>query len=370
MKKSPTDIRKRFESALAGNPVSEPVFAVYDWFVQNRPQVDWAALFELGLGRINHATLVRHERPNVRVVETISQDNHGQTRRDVRWVTDIGELHECRLGEWQQEYLIKTPQDYRIMARALSNVTVSPAPEAFHQSESEVGCNGVTLGCTVLRRTAFQAIQIDFAGLEQVSIDIGLRRPELMELIEVMNDLTFREVAALARTPARLIKLWENLTIETMGPRLYREHLVPVYRKMLDILGRSGQRLCVHYDGKLRSIARDVQDLPFDIDSLTPPPEGDLSAAEARELWPEKFLWLHPPLEWHDLPEEPLLENIRQMIDDAGPRRFCLMISEDVPAEWARTVPSILKTLSSTDIITTGRTVRWGTNPRHRRRER
>jgi hypothetical protein len=169
-----------------------------------------------------------------------------------------------------------------------------------------------------------------------------------MELIEVMNDLTFREVAALGRTPARFIKLWENLTIETMGPNLYREHLVPVYRKMLDILGRSGQRLCVHYDGKLRSIAKDIQGFPFDIDSLTPAPEGDLTVAEARELWPDKFLWLHPPLGWHDLPDKILLENIRQMINDAGPHRFCLMISEDVPAKWARTVPAILKALGST----------------------
>ena len=93
-------VRARFESALTGRPVSEPIFAVYDWFVQNRPQVNWSRLFDLGLGQINHATLVRHERPNVRIVETTSQDARGRTRRDVRWITDIGELHEWHLGEW------------------------------------------------------------------------------------------------------------------------------------------------------------------------------------------------------------------------------------------------------------------------------
>ena len=341
------DIRKRFDSALAGNPISEPIYAVYDWFVQNRPQVDWPRLFGLGLGRINHATLVGHARPNVQVIETTSQNDRGQTRRDVRWVTDIGELHEWYLGEWKQEYLIKRPQDYRILACALSNVAVTPAPEAFHRSEAELGNNGITLGCTVLRRTALQAIQIDFAGLEQFSIDVAERRPELLDLIEVMNDLTYREFEALTRTPARFVKLWENLTIETMGPRLYREQLVPVYEKLLGLLRRSGQRLCVHYDGKLRSIADDVRRLPFDLDSLTPPPEGDLTVAEARALWPDKFLWLHPPLGWHALPDAALAGNIRQMISDAGPSRYCLMISEEAPAEWARTAPLILKTIAS-----------------------
>lgn len=340
------DVRKRFESALAGQVVSRPLFAVYDWFVQNRPQVDWPALFQLGLGQINHATLVRHERPNVRITETTSYDDRGQTRRDVRWVTDIGELHEWHLGEWRQEYLVKTPQDYRILARALSDVTVLPAPEPFIQSETALGGNGVTLACTALRRTAFQAIQIDFAGLEQFSVDIGRRCPELLELIDVLNDLTYREAAALTRTPARFIKLWENLTIETMGPKLFREQLVPVYRRILDILGAGGQRLCVHYDGKLRCIAREIQELSFDLDSLTPPPEGDMTVAEARACWPEKFLWLHPPLGWHELPEAALRESVRGMIADAGPRRFCLMISEDVPADWARSVPLILKLLT------------------------
>jgi len=35
--------------------VTRPVFAVYDWFVRNRP-IDWPRLFDLGLGQINHAT--------------------------------------------------------------------------------------------------------------------------------------------------------------------------------------------------------------------------------------------------------------------------------------------------------------------------
>ena len=43
-----------------------------------------------------------------------------------------------------------------------------------------------------------------------------------------------------------------------------------------------------------------------------------------------------------------ILASIRQMISDAGPSRYCLMISEEAPAEWARTAPLILKTLGST----------------------
>ena len=63
------NIRQRFESALAGEAIKHPVYAVYDWFANNRHAVDWESLFEKGLGQINHANLVRHEHPNFKIVE-------------------------------------------------------------------------------------------------------------------------------------------------------------------------------------------------------------------------------------------------------------------------------------------------------------
>jgi hypothetical protein len=342
--KDSSSVRHRLTAALNGEVIRQPVYAVYDWFVRNRP-IDWQSLFDLGLGQINHADVVEDVMPNVEIVETHSQVD-GQLRRDVRWITDLGELHEWYLGEWRQEHLIKSPQDYRIMRRALSDVMVKPNAEPFLESEKTLGDAGLTLG--QLSRTPLQRIQIDFVGLEQFSIDLAGELPELMELIELMNDLKLREFQAATQTPAKYIKLWENLTIETMGPRLYRQFLVPLYRKIGQIVDLSGQKVIVHYDGKLKLIAEDIQRLPFDgLDSLTPAPEGDVPIAEARKLWPEKFFWLHPPLGWFRLPEKELIENIERMIQDAGSKGYCLLISEEVPPNWQTQVPAVLNWISN-----------------------
>jgi hypothetical protein len=131
-----------------------------------------------------------------------------------------------------------------------------------------------------------------------------------------------------------------------MGPQLYRRHLVPVYRRLVPLLERTGHKLQVHYDGKLRGIAADIAALPFDgIDSFTEPPEGDMSVADARAAWPDKFLWIHPNLGLYRLPEKEMLSNFARLVRDAGGRRFCLMISEEVPPDWARTVPALLEWL-------------------------
>ena len=342
-------IRERLDKALAGEPVEHPVFLVYDWFVNNRP-VDWQSLFDQGLGIINHADLVEFNRPNVEIIETKSYDR-GRLRTDIRWITDRGELHEYFLDEWQQEYLIKTPEDYRIMALALSGSTFTPTDDHFDRSEKEHGDNGITIGhlgwtSYESRRTALMKIQVELAGLERFSYDIAEELPELMELIEVMNEETVRVFECAAKTKAQHIKLWENMSIVTLGPKLFRQHFVPVYNRICDVLEGSGKKIQVHYDGKLSIIADDIAGLRLSgIDSLTPAPEGDMTIAGARRAWPDKFLWMHPCLGWYHMPEPQLVENVRQMVRDAGPYRYCLMISEDVPHDCQRTVPAVLRAL-------------------------
>ena len=342
-------VRGRLERALAGEVVQRPVYVAYDWFVQNRP-IDWKRLFSAGLGQIAHADLVTVKRPNVEIVQT-TREVDGRIRRDVRWITDRGELHEWHLDEWQREFLVKTPDDYRIIRRALEGTRYTPTSEPFLQAEREIGNSGITvgqLGWSPIRRTPVLQVQIDFAGPERLAMDLADEVPQLMELLELMTELTLQKLRQAVKGPARYIKLWENLAIEMIGLKQYRRRLVPMYREILKILNEADKRLLVHYDGKLRVIAGEIAALDIDgIDSFTPPPEGDMSVAQARACWPEKFLWLHPPLGWYREGRATLTRRIQEMVRDAGGRRFCLMISEDVPPEWEQSVPAVLEALDA-----------------------
>lgn len=340
-------IRKSLEASLKGEPVKKPVYLVYDWFVDNCP-IDWQSLFDQGLGRINHATIVEYERPNVQIVEAETKQD-GRVRKDVNWVTIKGELHESFLDGWRQEHLIKKPDDYEILACALEGTKFKANDQHFIESENKLGNNGITIGQIGpigIGRTPFQAIQIDFAGLERFSIDIALQEPRLINLIELMNEQMINAIKCTLLSKAAHIKLWENLSIETMGPNLFRKHLVPLYKRMFEVLAGGNKKIHVHYDGKLNAIKNDIAQIPFDgIDSLTPAPEGDMEIKEARVVWSDKFFWINPSLSWFQKSDQQLLNNINKIIEDAGPSRFCLMISEDVPLDWQKKVPLILNSL-------------------------
>ena len=64
-------------------------------------------------------------------------------------------------------------------------------------------------------------VQIDLAGLERFSLDLADEHPALMELLELMTELLLRQFREAIKTSAQYIKLWENLSIETIGRPQY-----------------------------------------------------------------------------------------------------------------------------------------------------
>ncbi|MDD5597904.1 MAG: hypothetical protein PHV82_08165 [Victivallaceae bacterium] len=341
-------IREKFAASFGAREISSPVYAVYDWFVKNRRHVAWEDFFARGLGQINHANLIRHETPHFEFQEELSVQD-GQERRDVRLLTEIGELHEWYLGEWRQEYFIKDIEDYRIMKHALRDIKVYADEAPFQASETRLGDNGITLGQIQgigSGRTPLMILQIDWVGLENFSVHMAEELPEMLSLMEVMEDLKLEEFRQAVKTPCPQIKLWENLSLETIGPYYYKRYLESIYRKIIPIMDGAGKKLLVHYDGKLRMAADIIAGLSIDgIDSLTEAPEGDLTVAQAREYWPEKYFWINPGLNRYRLPLPELKDHIRRMMREAGDRRYCLVISEEVPWDCGNTVPAVLETI-------------------------
>jgi hypothetical protein len=343
-------IRQRLLEALRGKTVTEPVYVVYDAFLPN-PTVDWDWLFSLGLGQVNHAFVVEEHHPNCEIAETRTLEGD-LDRRDVTIRTAGGELHEYYLGSsdkgvlpWRMEHFIKKPSDYRLMRNALEGSTYTPTDRAFDESETAVGDRGITIAH--VDRTPFQKIQIDFAGIEAFSYHLADGVTELFDLLELMDHLKRDEFACVARSRAQFVKLWENIGIDAMGPHAYRRYMVPVYEAAGEALRATGKRLVVHYDGKTRLIAQDIARLGFDIDSLTPEPEGDMETAEARALWPRSFFWLHPSLTWFLLPQDELVRRVLKMASDAGPRLFCFELSEGIPPNWRQSIPPVLEALAA-----------------------
>jgi hypothetical protein len=342
---------------MAVSPFFEgrPRYGVYDAFVLN-DTVDWRSHFANGLFLIDHLDIVAVNNKNLLIHEEISMEQ-GLERRDVHWETSSGVLHEYYLKDpgssllpWRMEYFIKDDSDYVLMCEALSGSTFSlKTPGHLFMDPAVLRLDDqAVLPIISMERTPFQKVQLDFTGLEKFAIDLAFENSGLFELVEIMNQQLLDKFELVKHQPVRDIKLWENLSIEVLGPANFRKHLVPVYDKLAAILAGTGKQLHLHLDGKLRLIKDDIARLKLGgIDSLCSGADADVSVSEAVQAWPDSFLWINLFPGWFTEDPAGLLVNVQEIMADAWGSQYCFIISEDVPPYANVNIQAVLELLAT-----------------------
>jgi len=338
--------RENLIAALEGTrPEHIPFTIYYRGCVLANPDPAWEGLFAQGLCPVAFAAIARRTTPNVERIVQAETWHSGPAER-VILRTPVGEISQLSARGWVQEYWLKTPADYAVMEYVVRDTHLEPHPQAFWHAEQSVGEHGIAL--IGAGRSPMQTILVEYAGLEALSYHLADGFPELFALAEALLDQLIEECSLIAAGPGRYVELWENLTAETWGPRRFAQVHLPVYERILPILHAGGKKVFTHFDGKLACLAGLVARTEIDgIESLTQPPEGDMSYAAARAAWPEKFLWANINVSLYDLPPDTLQRTVRRMARQAAPdgRLLAFEISEDLPRNWRAAIPVILDTL-------------------------
>ncbi len=336
--------RSALEAVLAGSLPGRVPLGIYEEFVSQEPAV--AALCGAGLTLICEAPSVREARTGIEVERRPEpwRDELGE-RTILR--TPVGEISRLTVRGWEQEYLLKSQADYRVMTYIVEHTAIEADPAPFLEKERSVGEAGITF--LWLGRSPMQTILVDYAGLEAFSGHISAGFPELFELAEALLEQLVARCRCVAAGPGRYVSLLENLTAEQWGPRRFARYHLPVYERILPILHAGGKKAYAHFDGQLACLAPLIAETELDgIESLTGPPEGDMTYAQARAAWPGKTFWGNINVGLYDLPPAELRAAVQQMVRDAAPdgRNLLLEVSEDLPHNWRQSLPIVLDALA------------------------
>jgi hypothetical protein len=345
------NIQERLEAFWAGERPDQIPFTIYqnEWrHTSDDPA--WQQMFEDGLGVTWHCPSVRITTQDVERTTDHYQEN-GTTveRRTLR--TPVGDLFETFVDGWRQKFLLETAEDYALMTYVARHTIIEPAYDVFAAMEQGIQPYGVPL--IGIGRTPIQTILVDFAGLENFAYHLFDLEAEVMELYEALLTKFRRAVHLVADGPGRFVSVLENFTAETLGPKRYAQLLLPVYQELFPLLHQSGKIVGTHYDGKLASCKELVGQAPIDlIESLTPPPEGDMTLAQARAEWPDKLFWSNINVACYDLPPEQLRALVLDRVAQAAPdgRRLAFEVSEQYPDNWKESIPVVLDALRETRI--------------------
>jgi hypothetical protein len=339
-------IRDQLEAFWSGDRPDRIPYTIYYW--EWRHMADdprWHKLYEMGLGVTWNIPTIQYRTTGVEYRSETRQEQ-GKTfeRRTVD--TPVGSIYETFVDGWRQKFMLETAQDYAVMTHLVRHTQVLPDYDPFLTTERDIAPHGVAL--VDLQRTPLQTILVDYVGLENLAYHLVDREAEVLELYDALLERFRRAVDIVAEGPGRCISVLENFTAETLGPRRYEQFLLPVYEECFPTLQSAGKIISVHYDGKLAACQDVVARAPINvIESLTPPPEGDMTLAQARAAWPDLLFWSNVNVACYHLPPEDLKALVRDRVCQAAPdgRKLAFEVSEHSPTNWPVSMPVVLEAL-------------------------
>ena len=276
------------------------------------------------------------------------REGSGQSERHIRIETPRGILTGVELDRgpnlpWRKKYLFSDEKDYKHLKAYLSDFQFSENYDAIVQKERIGGGDFFIRG--KLGYSPLQDIMLTYMGLERFSFEWADHREEVLDLYEILWERQREQCRVAASAPLLAINICGNVTASVVSPSLFRQYHLPVYSEMCKILHDGGKLAGVHFDGITRPYADLIRESELDyIEALTPPPTCDVSVKEARELWPDKALWVNFPSSVHVDSLERIREVTRIILEEArGHNRFLLGITEDVPEDrWEVNLRAIL----------------------------
>jgi len=341
--------REGVEAFWAGQRPETIPLTIYRMFTRTPRPERWQGLYEKGLVPVDSFCPARSSWTGQidRVVEEYDRDGLHWRRTTLR--TPVGEIYSLHADNWQQKYMLTAPEDYRVMTYVVEHTRLEPAYDEFLARQKDFARWGVTM--VAAGRSPMQTMLVDWAGLEQFSMHLFDFADAVLGLYHAQLQ-RFREmIRIVAEGPGRMVSVLENFTAETLGPERFARFHLPVYAELFGLLRQAGKIVGTHFDGKLSSCSHLIADAPIDlIESLTPPPEGDMTLRQARAAWPDKLFWSNVNVGTWALPPEQLREEIlRRAADGASAgRRLAFEISEDLPPNWLQAIPVALAALAET----------------------
>lgn len=351
--------RESLITALEGGTPETTPLTIYDWnmgavtvdeLAARLREPAWQKLIERGLTVRCHCPVVRAVEHGVEYTVEEQQIDGITVQREIK-NTPVGTIEKTSRDGWHDQHWIKTPNDYRVQQWIVEHTELIADYDAYARAEAVVGDKGVVVltgAGNWQHRTPAMCINIDLAGTEQFCMDLALDVPELRDLYSALEKKFLEEQQLIADGPGRYVVWFENLTIGMLGPKRYAELLVPIYERAVPIHTSGGKRVMVHYDGQLKVIADQIAAAPYAmIDSLTEPPEGDMTYEQCRRVWPHLVFWANINVDLYYRPADELRAAVVAKRERGGKRGFAFEISEDLPTTWQESIPVVLQTLQS-----------------------
>ncbi|MHB1133551.1 MAG: uroporphyrinogen decarboxylase family protein [Chloroflexota bacterium] len=331
------DVRERILTALTwGEPDRVPLTT----YARMLPQGAGERLARnLGVGLVYRppAHVESH-----REAEVISREywENGERRLRKTIKTPVGEIWQTLRAEgaygtstWIVEHFLKGPDDYKVMEFYINDAVYKDNYAEIGELRRRVAGDGLVY--VRIHKTPLQEMLYFMLGMERFALDFYERRDLFDSLFHTMCRRYEELFVLAAAAPVELVLMGDNISGDVVSRERFRDYIAPLYKRIREAVSGTGKLIGAHMDGRLGALKGEIATADLDvIEALTPPPMGNVSLNEAREIWPRKAQWINFTSSMHIAEPEEIADHTRQLLADWGDKRgLAIGVTEDAPVE-------------------------------------
>lgn len=236
-------------------------------------------------------------------------------------------------GRFTIEHLFHGPQDYPALLARVQAMRYAPDYEGFAAATSREGEDGYVY--SALGYDPLHEIMIRMMGVEAFCFEWADRREQVLELYEALCARHREMYRIVAQGPAEFLTYGGNIQPPIVGRARFAEYYLPRYQELGTLVHERGKRLGAHLDDRTRPLADLMARCPWDVlEAFAVAPDGDVTVAEARALWPGRVVSLSFPSALHHASAQEIRQTTRQFVREAGGTQGLLIsLTEDYPKE-------------------------------------
>lgn len=329
-------VKERVIKALHGEMADRIPFTCYSGLF---PENEREPLLSNGdIGLVTRVPLYSIQTPNVKV-KTENFVENGEHKVKYIYETPVGSVYETlRTGggygsSLRCEFLIKRPEDYKVVEFMVRDRVQKPSYEGFINAEKSMGDVGVVIGN--VGYSPIQQMLVMYMGPEQFAIGYYEYRDLFDSLYNALTEKDRELYKISAESPSEFFIYGENVTSEMIGLERFEKYAVPRYREFADMLHAKGKKLGSHMDGNLQKLKYAIADSGFDfLEAFTPYPMFDMTLEDALSTWKNMTMWINFTSCFHIASPDAIKEHTIDLIRQSYPgNRLIISITENVPDE-------------------------------------
>jgi uroporphyrinogen-III decarboxylase len=337
--------KERLVAALHGNPVDRVPFSTFLAYVWGTFPREVQAAGQLAFQQtIGADPLWRGAPCPVREIpppEVETTSTNGKDRRIVVTRTPVGTLRsayavsEAGGTSFLVEHPLKTEEDFKIQQWIEERTRFEPAPEAVSAHLCGDGREGLSLGMLIPRgKSAFQNMVEHQVGTEELIYALMDFPDTVRSLWQTTVERNREAVAIAAESDYDYFITWEDSSTQNYSPTQYDEFIGSEIGEWCRTLAAGGKRYIQHACGHVAALAGRMRDHGvFAIESISPPPTGNLTIRDARAMvgGGMGIIGGIEPTQFLNLPEAALGPYVESVIEAGSGGPFVLANSDSCP---------------------------------------